>query len=435
MINYNVTNPMDSFFNTVQGMQTIQQNQNALQQQVQQLEEAKRQQRLQQQEDEFIQQYQTAYDNNDFSQIGDLLGRNIQLSDTIRKRGYEQMGLNTKEKQDRFNKEAFEIVSNPEQASSIIQQRIADKQALGEDITQEEQALQMYQQDPDAFIKNVGATLAYTAPEQYKKYLDNVNYGKMNEYQTASIDNQRQQLSDNRDYRNQQLAIQQKQVEVQRDNMNQKLEQAKLKAEQAGQPQPLKVSDRTSLIKNRQDIEKPARKAQQSVKKIEQLVNNPNATGQEATAAIVEFAKSFDPDSVVTEGEQVMYTGGNGFVADLISQANKVTGNTKLTPAVKDGLIRGAKVAANGQIELANQTLDQTQNAYDASLTADDSKKIFSDNRLKGFDIETAPSVTNENSLFRAAPTAAERETQARMAQATNNPNAKVDSVMAKYGY
>lgn len=430
MINYSAVNPMDSFFNTVNGMQTIQQNQNALQQQVQAMEQAKRQQRLQQEEDEFIKQYQAAYDADDFSQIGDLLGRNIQLSDKIRARGYEQMGLDTQEKQDRFNKEAFEIVSNPTQTAAILQQRIAEKEALGEDASKEMQALQMYQDNPESFVKNVGATLAYTAPDQYKKYLDNVNYGKMNDYQQANLDLAARQQNFNESKWQQQIQLDQQKMQA-------TLEAAKIKAGDTGAIEPLKMSDRTSLIKNRQDIEKPAQKAIQSVNKIEQLTNNPNATGQEATAAIVEFAKAFDPDSVVTEGEQIMYTGGNGLIGDLITQANKVAGNTKLSDTTKQGLIRGAKIAANGQIDLANNTLDTNRNAYRSALSAEDDQVLFGDNRLKPFEVANIPQDNNQESasLFRPVQTAAERETGARMAQANNNPNAQLDNLMAKYGY
>ena len=114
-----------------------------------------------------------------------------------------------------------------------------------------------------------------------------------------------------------------------------------------GGPQPdeeMKPSDITSINKAVTDLTKDASNIISSARRLKALEESNSPTDQ--LAAIFEFMRALDPNSVVREGEQQMAVRTGGPADALVSMVNNLAGEGKLTPTAFANMVRTAETLA-----------------------------------------------------------------------------------------
>lgn len=104
-----------------------------------------------------------------------------------------------------------------------------------------------------------------------------------------------------------------------------------------------------------------------SVRTIQELGTDPNATALDDTALIFSFMKTLDPRSTVREGEAASVENARGIPESIRNLYNRAAAGNRLTPEQRLNLVKASKAALKGQRASYNVARKRTMKRIEAA--------------------------------------------------------------------
>ena len=279
---------------------------------------------------------------------------------------------------------------NPQQVMQAIQQGAPALSSLG---VSAEDAMQLYQSNPQQFNSLLNATRLATLPID-KQFETQQNQQKIDE--TIRSNQAGEALTAQGQYisASNAAADRAQRAQIHSDDMGMKL----MELGQKGKPSADLIkglnSDITGFGKNYNAV-KSAANSLQALSKVN--------TGAAQLGIIFNYMKSLDPQSVVREGEQVQVMRSDGIWGQMKGYVDQLNAGNGLSQEARDNIVNAAKINSNAMGQQFNQQVDEYLDTYGDAIPQG-LKKSLGGRKAKLFDDIPSQPTSQQASQQTATP-------------------------------